>query len=162
MINESLVTPHLSQGTFDVAAIHSIPQIFSDSTTTTGGTSSSVQRTSNQPAKPNLTAQICKLLFIGLVILPLNSLWVVDTGITGHGVNFTRVSLFMNAIFLIFRFESNQSVAQALCSEVRARFKRHDTDLCDAVCLFCYRRSRHDPATVPAHRTRILFRCTRE
>ena len=58
--------------------------------------------TPNHPAKPNLTAQICKLLFIGFVVLPINSLWVVDTGITGHGVNFTRVSLFMNAIFGIF------------------------------------------------------------
>lgn len=61
-----------------------------------------MHHTPHQPAKPNLTAQIFKLLFIGFIVLPLNSLWVVDTGITGHGVNFTRVSLFMNAIFVIF------------------------------------------------------------
>ena len=56
----------------------------------------------SHPAKSNLTAKTCKLLFIGLVMLPLNNLWVVDTGITGHGTNFTRVSLFMNVIFVTF------------------------------------------------------------
>ncbi|MDE0297105.1 MAG: hypothetical protein OXN17_00560 [Candidatus Poribacteria bacterium] len=50
----------------------------------------------------NLTARACKLLFIAVVMLPLNNLWVVDTGITGHGTNFTRVSLFMNVVFVTF------------------------------------------------------------
>ena len=31
-----------------------------------------------------------KLIFIAMVIVPLNSLWVMDTGVVGHGVNFTR------------------------------------------------------------------------
>jgi hypothetical protein len=53
-------------------------------------------------SKPNRTTQTLKLLFIGFILLPLNSFWVVDTAIAGHGVNFTRVSLFMNAIFVIF------------------------------------------------------------
>ncbi|MCD6505337.1 hypothetical protein J7M22_01810 [Candidatus Poribacteria bacterium] len=43
-----------------------------------------------------------KLIFIAMVIVPLNNLWVMDTGVVGHGVNFTRVSLFMNTIFVIF------------------------------------------------------------
>ncbi|MFQ6044434.1 MAG: DUF6785 family protein, partial [Candidatus Poribacteria bacterium] len=43
-----------------------------------------------------------KLFVIAFIIIPLNSLWVIDTGIVGHGVNFTRVSLFMNTIFIIF------------------------------------------------------------
>lgn len=43
-----------------------------------------------------------KLFVIAFIIVPLNSLWVIDTGIIGHGVNYTRVSLFMNTIFIIF------------------------------------------------------------
>ncbi len=58
--------------------------------------------TPKHPVKPNRSVEISKLLFIGFIILPLNSFWVIDTGIAGHGVNFTRVSLFMNAIFVIF------------------------------------------------------------
>ena len=57
---------------------------------------------SNKSPNPNFSRQIWMLVFIGLIALPLNSLWVIDTGVTGHGVNFTRVSLFMNAICIIF------------------------------------------------------------
>ena len=57
---------------------------------------------SNKSSNSNLGRQIWMLVFIGLIALPLNSLWVIDTGVTGHGINFTRVSLFMNAICVIF------------------------------------------------------------
>ncbi len=43
-----------------------------------------------------------KLLLFAFVAVPLNCLWVIDTGIVGHGTNFTRVSLFMNTIFVLF------------------------------------------------------------
>ena len=43
-----------------------------------------------------------KLFIIAFIIVPLNSLWVIDTGIIGHGVNYTRVSLFMNTIAITF------------------------------------------------------------
>ena len=80
-------------------------------------------------AKSNLTIQICKLLFIGLVMLPLNNLWVVDTGITGHGTNFTRVSLFMNVIFVIFAL----SLINSLLKRYVARFA---LDMNDMVLIY--------------------------
>ena len=45
---------------------------------------------------------ILKIILFALIAVPLNSLWVMDTGLVRHGVNFTRVSLFMNTIFVIF------------------------------------------------------------
>ena len=81
------------------------------------------------PAKSNLTANLCKLLFIGFVMLPLNNLWVVDTGITGHGTNFTRVSLFMNVIFVIFAL----SLINPLLKRYVAKFA---LDMSDMVLIY--------------------------
>lgn len=85
------------------------------------------------PAKSNLTAQICKLLFIALVMLPLNNLWVVDTGITGHGTNFTRVSLFMNVIFVIFAL----SLMNSLLKRYVAKFALDTSDMVLIYGMLC-------------------------
>jgi len=84
-------------------------------------------------AKPNRTAQICKLLFIGLVVLPINSFWVIDTGIAGHGVNFTRVSLFMNAIFVIFVL----SLINPLLKKYTPRFALDTGDIVLVYAMLC-------------------------
>ncbi|MBI1925363.1 hypothetical protein HYR99_14065, partial [Candidatus Poribacteria bacterium] len=85
------------------------------------------------PAKPNRTVQICKLLFIGLVVLPINSFWVIDTGIAGHGVNFTRVSLFMNAIFVIFVL----SLINPLLKKYTPRFALDTGDIVLIYAMLC-------------------------
>lgn len=89
--------------------------------------------TQSHLVKSNLTGNICKLLFIGLVMLPLNNLWVVDTGITGHGTNFTRVSLFMNVIFVIFAL----SLINSLLKRYVGRFALHAKDMVLIYGMLC-------------------------
>ena len=43
-----------------------------------------------------------KLIFFALIAIPLNTLWVIHTGYIGYGVNFTRFSLFMNVVSILF------------------------------------------------------------
>ena len=89
--------------------------------------------TPKHPVKPNRYVELCKLLFIGFIILPLNSFWVVDTGIAGHGVNFTRVSLFMNAIFVIFVL----SLINPLIKKYIPKFTLNNSDIVLIYVMLC-------------------------
>ena len=73
------------------------------------------------------------LVFIGLIALPLNSLWVIDTGVTGHGINFTRVSLFMNAICVIFVL----SIINPLLKRSAAKFSLTSRDMVLIYAMIC-------------------------
>ena len=97
------------------------------------GVRPTVKQTPQHQVKQNRSAEIFKLLFIGLVILPLNSFWVVDTGIAGHGVNFTRVSLFMNAIFVIFVL----SLINPLLKKYTAKFALDNGDIVLIYVMLC-------------------------
>ena len=88
---------------------------------------------SNKSSNPNLGRQIWILVLIGLIALPLNSLWVIDTGVTGHGVNFTRVSLFMNAICIIFVL----SLINPLLKRYAAKFSLTSRDMVLIYAMIC-------------------------
>ena len=88
---------------------------------------------SNKSPNSNLGRQIWILVFIGLIALPLNSLWVIDTGVTGHGINFTRVSLFMNAICVIFVL----SLINPLLKRFAAKFSLTSRDMVLIYAMVC-------------------------
>ena len=109
---------------------------------------------SNKSPNPNFSRQIWMLVFIGLIALPLNSLWVIDTGVTGHGINFTRVSLFMNAICVIFVL----GLINPLLKRYAAKFSLTSRDMVLIYAMICVWGPRYHPALVSHHRIRILFR----
>ena len=74
-----------------------------------------------------------KLFVIAFIIVPLNSLWVIDTGIIGHGVNYTRVSLFMNTIFII----SALSLLNIFLKNFLPKFTLSKTDLLLLYSMLC-------------------------
>ncbi|MBC8232219.1 hypothetical protein H8E77_21955 [bacterium] len=74
-----------------------------------------------------------KLFVIAIIIVPLNSLWVIDTGIIGHGVNYTRVSLFMNTIFIIFIL----SLLNTFLKKFLPKFTFSKTDLLLLYSMLC-------------------------
>ena len=88
---------------------------------------------SNKSPNPNFSRQIWMLVFIGLIALPLNSLWVIDTGVTGHGINFTRVSLFMNAICVIFVL----GLINPLLKRYAAKFSLTSRDMVLIYAMIC-------------------------
>lgn len=77
--------------------------------------------------------QVLKLSFIALILVPLNTLWVIDTGILGHGVNFTRVSLFMNTIFLLFIL----SLLNVFLKRKLPKFALSQTDMLLLYAMLC-------------------------
>ena len=68
----------------------------------------------------------------------------------------------MNAVFVIFVL----SLINPWLKRYVPRFALDSSDMVliyvMLVCLVGHRGSRHDPATVPAHRTRILLRRSRK
>jgi len=85
----------------------------------------------SQQSKKSLLA--LKLFGIAFIIVPLNSLWVIDTGIIGHGVNYTRVSLFMNTIFIIFVL----SLLNIFLKKFLPKFTLSKTDLLLLYSMLC-------------------------